>query len=158
MKTLVMYFSPTKTTQRQALAIAQKLGADTFEITAHKPYTSADLNWHDAKSRANREQEDAKARPKLGQALPDISGYDLVVLGHPTWWGKPPRIIQTVLESLDLHDKTLATFATSGGSTYAQTQALMKQVAVKKLIAGDVLNSQESLKNWLQKLENEVPN
>lgn len=86
-KTLVMYFSSTGHTRRAADIIAQKLNADTYEIKAENPYTPADLDWNDPGSRANREQNDGGSRPAYQGELPDISRYDTVIIGHPTWWG-----------------------------------------------------------------------
>ena len=46
-KVIVFYFSATNTTKQRAEKVAQKLGADLFEIHAAKPYSVADLDWHD---------------------------------------------------------------------------------------------------------------
>ena len=61
------------------------------------------------------EQEDNNSRPEFAGQLPDLTKYDRLLIGHPTWWGIPPRIINTVIEKLDLSGKEIATFSTSGG-------------------------------------------
>lgn len=45
---------------------------------------------------------------------PDLSGYDIIFVGFPVWWGREPIIIDTFLESNDLTGKTVIPFCTSG--------------------------------------------
>ena len=54
-KTLVAYFSATGTTKRAAQALADAIGADTYEIRPATAYTRADLNWQDRNSRSTIE-------------------------------------------------------------------------------------------------------
>lgn len=148
MKTLVMYFSKTGTTQAVAETIAERLGADSYAIKEAVPYTSTDLNWTVPTSRANQEQGDEASRPAYAGQLPDLTAYDQIIIGHPTWWGRPPRIIQTVIEDLDLRDKRVATFATSGGSTYSDAQLVMDKL-LDHPIKGRVLSSPATINRWL---------
>lgn len=152
MKTLVMYFFETGTTKMRAQAIASAIGADLYEIKAKAPYTSQDRNWHDDSSRCNREQYDERSRPEFAGEVPDISGYDCILVGHPTWWGIPPRVVQTVLEQLDLSDKILGSFATSGGSSYTQAQPVFNSYVARKHIKGEVLNSPGAMNQWLKRV------
>lgn len=149
MKTLIIYFSETGTTKKRAEAIAHAIQADVYEIKAKVAYTSQDRNWHDDRSRCNREQYDESSRPEFAGTLPDISQYERILVGHPTWWGIPPRIVQTVLDSLDLSDKILGSFSTSGGSGYLQAQQVINQYSAKGHIAGEVLNSTSAMQKWL---------
>ena len=116
MKKLVAYFPATGTTKRAAERLAKAAGADLFEIRPAIPYTDADLDWTSSKSRSSAEMNDAHSRPEIAGAIPDIADYDTVFIGFPIWWYTPPHIIHTFLESLDFDHKTLAPFATSGGS------------------------------------------
>ena len=59
-KTLVAYFSATGTTAAVAKTLAKTANADLYEITPEQPYTSADLNWRNKKSRSTIEN-DAKS-------------------------------------------------------------------------------------------------
>ena len=72
-----------------------------YRIEPEEPYTSADLNYNNSSSRANREQNDPSARPAIAGSLENLSDYDIVFLGYPIWWGKAPKIIFTFLESYD---------------------------------------------------------
>lgn len=114
--TLVVYFSATGHTEPLAGYAAEYLNADIYEIVPETAYTDADLNYNDPSSRTSKEQNDAAARPAIAGELPDISGYDTIVIGHPIWWGQAPKIIYTFLENYDWSGKTLVTFCTSASS------------------------------------------
>ena len=115
-KILVAYFSASGITARAAEKIAEAAEADLYEIRPEKPYTAADLNWMDKKSRSTLEMNDPNCRPAIAQPVPDISQYDTVFIGFPIWWYVEPRIVDTFLESSSFSGKTLIPFATSGGS------------------------------------------
>ena len=51
-KTLVAYFSASGVTARVARALASAAGADLYEIRPQEPYTAADLDWNNKKSRS----------------------------------------------------------------------------------------------------------
>lgn len=54
-KILVAYFSASGVTEKAAKKLAEAAGADLFEIRPAVPYTSADLDWMDKKSRSSVE-------------------------------------------------------------------------------------------------------
>ena len=121
---LVVYFSRTGeqytvgvidegNTAIVAKMIAEKTGADTFEIlpeTDYYPYTYAELT-----DVAKKEQNE-NARPVIKDTLPDMSQYDTVFIGAPVWWGDWPMIMYTFFESADLSGKNLIPFSTHEGS------------------------------------------
>ncbi|MBO8450445.1 MAG: flavodoxin [Spirochaetes bacterium] len=115
-KTLVAFFSASGVTARAAKEIADACGADLYEIRPEVPYTSADLDWTNKKSRSSVEMGDPACRPAIAQPVTDMAQYDTVFVGFPVWWYVEPRIVDTFLESYDFSGKTLAPFATSGGS------------------------------------------
>ena len=65
-KILVAYFSASGVTARAAQEMAAAVGADLYEIAPAEPYTAADLDWTDKKSRSTREMTDPASRPALG--------------------------------------------------------------------------------------------
>ena len=115
-KTLVAYFSASGVTARAAKEIADAVGADLYEIRPAEPYSQADLNWMDKKSRSTVEMNDPACRPAIAGAVEHMEQYDTVFVGFPVWWYVEPRIVDTFLESYDFSGKTLIPFATSGGS------------------------------------------
>ena len=115
-KTLVAYFSASGVTARAAKEIADAVGADLYEIRPAEPYSQADLNWMDKKSRSTVEMNDPACRPAIAGAVEHMEQYDTVFVGFPVWWYVEPRIVDTFLESYDFSRETLIPFATSGGS------------------------------------------
>ena len=79
---LVAYFSCTGTTKPLAEYAAEYLNADLYEIKAETPYTSEDLDYNPSGSRANKEQDDASARPAISGKVEDMDKYHTVVLAY----------------------------------------------------------------------------
>ncbi len=109
-KVLVAWFSATNNTENVANHIADILEADRYEIVPETPYTSADLNYRNDSSRANREQNDPAARPTISGSVENMAQYNVIFLGYPIWHGQAPKIISTFLESYDLSGKTVVPF------------------------------------------------
>jgi flavodoxin len=158
-KTIVLYYSATGTTKKAAEEVAKQLNADIAEIHPVKPYTAADLNWHDETTRATVEQkQEHDGRVPIKDDLPDVAQYDNVIIGHPIWWGIPPRLIATTIDKLDLNGKVLATFGTSSSSSYDRSQSNVTRTVNENgyqldLQQGDVLNSPAALNNWVKSLQ-----
>lgn len=64
-KILVAYFSATGTTARAAEKLANVTGGELYAIVSAQPYTSADLDWNDKRSRSSVEMNDPKSRPAI---------------------------------------------------------------------------------------------
>ena len=111
---VVLYFSATGTTKTIAEKIAKISNSDLIEIIPQEEYTKKDLDYN-SDCRANREQNDSKARPKIENDI-DISKYDTIFLGYPIWWGTNPKIILTLLDTYDFTGKTIIPFCTSGST------------------------------------------
>ena len=157
MKKLVAYFSASGTTKKVAERLSKVAEADLFEIMPKAPYTNADLNWMDKKSRSSLEMADKSSRPEIVQKSLDMSKYDVIFLGFPIWWYVAPTIINTFLETYDFAGKTIILFATSGGSGFGQTVKFLQKSAPKATIQeGSLLNNNPSenfLKTWLKDLK-----
>lgn len=151
-KILVSYFSASGVTAKVASNLANAIRADLYEIAPEVPYTNADLNWMDKKSRSTVEMEDRSSRPAIGTKVENMEQYDTVFVGFPIWWYREPSIIDTFMESYDFSGKTVVPFATSGGSglgdSYKNMQALAPSAVVKdgKKFSGSA--SEAILKEW----------
>ena len=155
-KILVACFSATGTTAGLAKNLAEAIGADLYEIRPETPYTSADLDWNNPGSRSTVEMKGPKSRPAIAGSLPDVSGYDAVLIGFPIWWYVAPRIVNTFLEGCDLSGKKIAVFATSGGSGMGHTLDELKPSAPDAVwLSGRRFGNREpasSLKAWVEGL------
>lgn len=133
-KILVAYFSCTGTTEKVAEAIAETTGGKLYRITPAKAYTSADLDWQNKKSRSSVEMADDKSRPALGGEAIDPKDYDVIFIGYPIWWDLCPRPVNTFLEKYDFSGKTIIPFATSGGSSIANSVKQLKKLYPKVVL------------------------
>ena len=152
-KKLVAYFSASGVTAKVAENLADAIGADIFEIQPEVPYTKADLNWMDKKSRSSIEMADKTIRPEIAESHVNMAEYDVIFLGFPIWWYVAPTIINSFLESADFSGKKIILFATSGGSKFGKTAEELK-VSVPEsceIIEGKLLNGKQtiaSIKEW----------
>ena len=155
-KRLVAYFSASGVTAKVAENLADAIGADIFEIQPEVPYTKADLNWMDKKSRSTIEMSNPNSRPAIAAKRDNMDEYDTIFVGFPIWWYVAPTIINTFLESYNLKGKTIIPFATSGGSGMGKTnEKLAPSYTGAKLLHGKVFNSYSSkadLSAWVETL------
>ena len=108
-KVLVAYFSWSGNTKYAAQYIAQKLGADEFEIIREKPYpTEYTPCTEDAKA-----EKKAGERPAIKGKVENMEQYDVVFIGAPVWWYTGPMAIYTFMEQYDLKGKTVIPFCTA---------------------------------------------
>ncbi len=154
-KKLVAYFSASGTTRKIAEMIAEAAEADLYEIVPKQPYSKADLNWMDKKSRSSVEMNDKKYRLEITDTNANINKYDEIILGFPIWWYVAPTIINTFLECYDFSDKKIVLFATSGGSGFGNTvKELIPSAPDANIVEGKILNnvSKRDVENWVKSL------
>ena len=155
---LVAYFSASGVTAKVAEKLSEAIGADLYAIEPEVPYTKADLDWMDKKSRSTIELNNPASRPAIAGKRDNMNDYDTVFVGFPIWWYVAPTIINTFLESYDLTGKTIIPFATSGGSDMGKTnEKLLPSCKGAKLLDGKVFKASVSgadLAKWAEGLEN----
>ena len=153
-KTLVAYFSASGVTASVAEKLSMAIGADLYEIAPEVPYTDADLNWMDKKSRSTIEMEDRSCRPAIGTQVENMDQYDTIFVGFPIWWYREPSIIDTFMEAYDFTGKTVIPFATSGGSGLGDSAKNMQAlVPGARVIDGEKFSrsvSEDKLKSWAE--------
>ncbi len=103
-------------TQVLAELIAARVGVTVYRIEAAEPYSDD----YDATVARNVREQERNARPAITGALPDVAGYDTVLLGSPIWNVQPPMIMRTFTESLDLAGKRVIPFTTHAMSGLGQ--------------------------------------
>lgn len=156
-KILVVYYSRTGeeyglgnitkgNTAIVAEIIAQKLGANIFEIKPVMPYPDS---YEECKKVASREKA-TKARPPFVGDI-DISGYDIIFVGYPIWYGDAPQIVYTFLESHDFGGKKIVPFCTSGGSGLSSTdQNISLTCPTAKILQGFAISGKTAQNNRSQ--------
>lgn len=149
MKTLVACFSAQGTTAALARALAEKVGADLFEIRPEIPYTAADIKWTNPLARCNREKIGKKDVPVVG-TVADWEGYDLVYLGFPIWYYGAPNVVNTFAKGYDWAGKRVVLFATSGGSDIGRTaEKLQPYLKNGQIVKAMVLKGTDQLEELL---------
>ena len=127
----------------------------SLEIEPKIPYTKADLDWMDKKSRSSVEMSDKKYRPEMIAKEIDMSIYDEIILGFPIWWYVAPTIVNAFLEAYDFSDKKIVLFATSGGSGFGNTvQELQPSAPDAVITEGGLLNgaNKQKISEWVKSL------
>ena len=169
-KILVVYFSRTGeeynvgtitkgNTAIVAEMIAQKTGADTFEVKAATPYPDD----YQACTELAKQELESNARPAFAKNIDNLAQYDTVFVGFPIWWGAVPRVMMTFLESNDFSGKTIIPFCTHGGSGLAGTERevadacpnakVLQGLAISGRVAqNDSAAAQKEVDAWLKDL------
>lgn len=135
-KVLVSYFSASGVTAKVAEGLANEIGAELFKIEPEVPYTDADLNWHNSRSRSSVEMNDRSSRPAIASKVENMEQYDVVFIGFPIWWYREPSIIDTFIEAYDFGGKKIVPFATSGGSSIGESGKNIQALAPGAKVAG----------------------
>ena len=108
MKTLIAYYSQSGQTKRMAEMLAEKLGADLYEIVPERKYN--DDMWK-AWDEAQVERKENKY-PTLKGDLPDISGYDTILLGTGIWGYTMANPVTSFIRQMDFTGKKMSAFWT----------------------------------------------
>jgi flavodoxin len=157
---LIAYYSLSGKTQEAAEIIRQKTGGTLFRIETTKTYSGISvLHALDAKSELERGN-----LPELVGAIPDMSAYDLIIVGSPTWRHTIATPVVSFLEQCDFCGKPVAAYATNKGNTGTFFELLAQKASNARLLTGEELNNNLSGKAelsvkitmWLNRLKNEL--
>ena len=135
--------------------ISEFTGADQFEIVTHK---------YDGM--AYKPLCDLARQEKINEELPpyeesvDVSGYDIIFIGGPVWWGTYPQVMFTFFKQYDLNGKTLIPFTTHEGSGLGACVDDVKKAFPDAKVMGafsiyghEVREGKEQVKRWLDGLK-----
>ena len=162
-KTLVVYFSRTGeeynvgritkgNTAIVAEYIAQKTGADIFEVKSATPYPDE----YEACTELAKKELESNARPALEKNIDNLAQYDTIFLGYPIWWSAVPRVVMTFLESNDFIGKTIIPFCTHGGSGLAGTEREIKDACPNSEILSGLAIVGKTAQNDYAAIEKDV--
>ena len=168
-KILVAYFSRADenynvgniskgNTKIVAEIIAEKVGADIFEI---KPVKNYPADYTECTEVAKVELQE-NARPEIVGKVENFSDYDTIFLGYPIWWGDMPMAVYTFLEQEDFSNKTVIPFCTHEGSGLGGTEKFISDKTKAKVLDGlairgsvaqnDAEKTKSEVENWLSNL------
>ncbi|MDO5848287.1 MAG: flavodoxin [Methanobrevibacter sp.] len=126
MKTLIIYYSESGSTEIISKVLAYNLNADIVMIQDLKPRDGF-KNRLTASFDAFRENKTEIYPPTL-----NLENYDLIYIGTPVWASKPSPAISTIIDSCDLRRKDVILFTTMTSSGGAATiEKLEKKVKAR---------------------------
>ena len=167
MKSLVIYFSRADenyfggtmryidkgNTEVVAEYIRDILGADIFKVERKTPYAKEYM----ACIKEAKDEQSRGENPELKNYLDDISGYDLIFIGGPVYWGTLPQPMFTELERLDFSGKTVMPFTTHEGSGLANVPSDIKKICVGAnikqglaIVGSTVRDSKQKIEKWIK--------
>lgn len=109
---LVVYYSYSGTTERIAQRLQEKTNGHLYKIEVADPYPS-DIN--QTSDRAAHERESGEL-PELVGELPDLSGYEMILVGGPVWTSTVAPPVMHFLEQVGVEGKEAAAFWTDSGN------------------------------------------
>ena len=111
-KIVVIYYSWSNgNTKRIAEQLSRETGADLVRIDTVKPYEGS----HDDVVAQGHREVNEGYKPQIKPVDVDLSQYDIIAVGTPTWWYTMAPAIHTFLDQTDFTGKTVIPFMTNGG-------------------------------------------
>jgi flavodoxin len=146
-KVLVAYYSHSGTTKKVAQEIHQAVGGDLFEIKEATPYPR---DYNNVLKQAKQEIANG-FRPALKDKIPEISDYDIIIIGSPNWWSTIAPPVATFLTQADFSGQTIAPFITHGGGGLNRTISDIRQLCPDtNILEGFDANRREQLSAWVK--------
>lgn len=109
---LVVYYSWSNgNTKRIAEELAKAKGADIAEIETVEPYRGSHQDVVDQ----GQDEVERGYEPPIKKLSKDVSDYDVIAVGTPTWWYTMAPAVKTFFSTTDLSGKTVVPFMTNGG-------------------------------------------
>lgn len=111
-KMLVVYYSWSNgNTKRIAEQLAAATNADIARIDTAQPYTGS----HEEVVEQGQREVEAGFMPQIQPLSVNISNYDVIAIGTPTWWYTMAPAVLTFLRQQNFAGKTVIPFMTNGG-------------------------------------------
>ncbi len=155
---IIIYYSYTGHTKMIAERIKNKLNCDILELKPVIPYST------DYQTVVDEEQrpEAINHTRELQKIDIDLSKYNEIILGFPTWWYIPASPVRTFLKENDLSRKIIKPFATNAGwlgRSFTEVKKLCPNSIIKDEMNivfesyGDNLETSIlEIDNWIDKL------
>lgn len=129
-QTLILYLTRTRNTEAIARMIQKHVGGKLAAIRPATPYP------RDYRAHVEQVQQENERPylPPLAAPLPDLSGYDTLFIGFPTWGMQLPPPVKTLLTETDLSGKTIIPFNTHAGYGAGNSFATIRKLCPRSRI------------------------
>ena len=149
-----VYFSKTGNTESLAVATQAMTGCDVFEVKTVKPYP----NEYKPPTEIVKDELEKGVIRELQPLEIELSKYDVIAMGTPTWWHHTAMPLQTWIKSRDFNGKLVLTANTHGGGGLMHTredfEKLLKDsgatLGTHLTVYGDVKKNDRDVRNWLK--------
>lgn len=157
-KDLIIFYSSTNYNRKVAELIASKIDADIFEV---KPVKAYDTDMMAAWDVALKERQENNL-PALSTGYPDMTQYDRIFFGGPSWGYTLANPLQSFLKKADFAGKDVYPWVTlydRDENYFTDLKKQAKNANVQPLLelTMSTLNDQSSLENeidnWLDKIK-----
>lgn len=128
-KVLILYLSRTNNTKTLAELIHKTVGGDLVPLELKTPYPQ---DYRAIVAQVAKENETGFL-PPLATKI-DISKYDTIYLGFPTWGMQLPPPMKSFLKTHDLSGKTIIPFNSNAGYGIGSTFDTVKEFSPKSKI------------------------
>lgn len=154
-KVLIVYYSRSGNTRVMAQTIHSLTGGDIVELETVRPYPE---EYRPTTDQAKKELE-ANFYPPLKVAVGDISAYDVVFVGSPSWWGTFASPVRGFLARHDFSGKKIIPFITHEGSGLGKSVSDLKSLCPGATIfegravrGSRVTGAQAEISQWLKRI------
>ena len=111
-KVLAVYYSWSNgNTERIAQMLQKEVGGDLVKLDTKVPYTGS----YDDVVNQGQDEVERGYEPALKPLDINISDYDVIAVGTPTWWYTMAPAVKTFLHAESFAGKTVIPFMTNGG-------------------------------------------
>lgn len=157
MKALITYYSQSGQTKRMAEMIAEKTGADLYEIVPVRTYN--DDIWK-AWDEAQVERAENNY-PELKGEMPDISEYDTILIGTGVWGYTLANPVTSFVRATDFTGKKVSAFWTfydhdekMDSDMQAETKGAqyVKGLPLPRSLTGNREKTSEAMDQWIRTL------
>lgn len=128
-KVLVIYLTRTKNTKAVAEMIHAEIGGTLVELQIETPYPE---NYEAIVAQVAKENDTGYLPPLKTEV--DMSQYEIVFVGFPTWGMQLPPPMKSFLASSDLNGKTVIPFNTNAGYGVGSSFEKVKELCPKSTI------------------------
>ncbi|MCU6761576.1 flavodoxin [uncultured Roseburia sp.] len=125
MKAIIIYYSRSGNTEKIALQAQKDMKCEIIKIVPEEAYG----NYISSCLRVTKEKK-AAAAPAFTNPIPDLTDYNMILLGYPIWAQDLPRFVSDFISQCDLTNKIVVPFAAYGMSGINCTMNHLQKLCV----------------------------
>ena len=158
-KVLILYYSwsDNANTEKVAKIIQTATNGDIIKVEPATPFP--DLAYRPMTAWV-KEQQEKKNYPAIKPIGVDITTYDFIIIGTPSWWNTLATPIVTLLHQTDFKGKPVTVFGTHQGNGSKIIGDFSGLVRNAKIVQGELFGNvagdrgiENKVTQWIQRLQ-----